>query len=72
MDALYQYNPKIFSLMNLDATSEQAEMDEMVMNNQMSHMVTSITEQQEQLQQKIYTDLGKQTQLQQQIRSLQE
>ena len=47
MDALYQYNPKIFSLMNLDATSEQAEMDEMVMNNQMSHMVTSIEQQEE-------------------------
>ena len=39
-------------------------MDEMVMNNQMSHMVTSIEQQEEQLQSKIYSDLAKQTQLQ--------
>lgn len=39
-------------------------MDEMVMNNQLSHMVTDIETQQNQLQQKIYSDLGRQAQLQ--------
>ena len=58
--------------MNLDAMSEQAEMDEMALNDELSKMVTSIRDQQTQLQAKINADTTKQHDLQVQIRDLQQ
>ena len=59
MDALYQYNPSIFGLMNLEETSPQADMDQAALNDELSHMVSDIKEKQTQLQQKIYSDMTK-------------
>ena len=46
-----------YGVIQLDSLSQQSQMDEMALNNQLSHMVTSIQQQQDQLQQKIYADM---------------
>ena len=58
-------------IIELDSLAQQTQMDEMALNNQLSHMVTSIQQQQDKLQKKIYADMAKETDLEGKIRDLQ-